>query len=260
MSAVVERLGWMLIHSLWEDVVIWLLLKTALIGLQKKSAQARYLAACVALVAMAVLPWLTFGSMDLSARLQTAAASSLPAFVPAETKSALSVAPAETPSAPVTPPADSWGNGKDSVSRENLLNAVLPWLVAGWAVGVALFAVRLCISWRYLRRLAVLPLTQLSVEWQRRLDELCLTAGVRVFVRAGETAAVLAPIVIGWLRPVILLPLGVLAQLPAEQVEAILFHELAHIRRHDFLVNLLLPSGRPIGQPSNAGGKGAHLR
>jgi hypothetical protein len=84
-----------------------------------------------------------------------------------------------------------------------------------------------------------MPLSELSAAWQRRLGELCRMAGVRSIVRAGETAVVVVPLVVGWLKPVILLPLGVLAQLPAEQVEAILLHELAHIRRHDFLVNLL---------------------
>src|SRR6185295_5988417 len=48
-----------------------------------------------------------------------------------------------------------------------------------------------------------------------------------------------APTVVGWLRPVVLVPVGALAGLPADQVEALLLHELAHIRRHDYLVNIL---------------------
>jgi beta-lactamase regulating signal transducer with metallopeptidase domain len=239
-NALVERLGWMLIHSLWEDVAIWLLLKIALIGLQKKSAQARYLAACLALVSMAILPWATFGSMDLFARLQSSTASPHPILVPSETVSPFPATPAGTPLVEAASPVAGSREGWDaSIRRGNFFEAALPWLVAGWALGVALFAFRLWISWRYLRRLTVLPLPALPVEWRRRLAELCHTAGVRSFVRAGETAAVVVPMVIGWARPVILLPLGVLTKLPGEQVEAILFHELAHIRRHDFLANLL---------------------
>jgi len=56
MNAVVERLGWMLLHSVWEGAVVWLLLQVALVVLRRKSAQVRYLAACFALASMAFLP------------------------------------------------------------------------------------------------------------------------------------------------------------------------------------------------------------
>jgi beta-lactamase regulating signal transducer with metallopeptidase domain len=58
-------------------------------------------------------------------------------------------------------------------------------------------------------------------------------------VRFLESTTVDVPTVIGWLRPVVLLPVSTLAGLTPQQVEAILAHELAHIRRHDYLVNLL---------------------
>jgi beta-lactamase regulating signal transducer with metallopeptidase domain len=239
MNAFIERLGWMLLHSLWEGAAIWLLLQVILIALRKKSAQARYLAACFALAAMALLPWMTFSSMDLSARLRSVPIGSVPALVhsedaPSPSAVALSSDVASSPRA-----AGSLETFVLTVPRTSFVNAFLPWLVGGWGLGVAIFAFRLWISWRTVRRLARIPLSELSAAWQRRLGELCRTAGVRSIVRAGETAAVVVPLVVGWLKPVILLPLGVLAQLPAEQVEAILFHELAHIRRHDFLINLL---------------------
>src|SRR5580693_5112634 len=53
------------------------------------------------------------------------------------------------------------------------------------------------------------------------------------------SALVQAPVVVGWLKPVVLVPVGALAGLPPEQIEALLAHELAHIRRHDYLVNIL---------------------
>ena len=46
------------------------------------------------------------------------------------------------------------------------------------------------------------------------------------------------PTVVGWLRPAVILPVAALANLSPAQVEAVLAHELAHIRRHDYLVNL----------------------
>jgi len=58
-------------------------------------------------------------------------------------------------------------------------------------------------------------------------------------VRLLISALVQVPTVIGWLRPVVLVPVGALSGLPAEYLEALLLHELAHVRRHDYLVNIL---------------------
>ena len=239
MNAMIDRLGWMLVHSLWEDVVIWLLLQLVLVFLHKKSAQARYLAACVALVAMVLLPWMTFGSMDLSARLQTSHRSSMPAVTNVENSPTSAMATTFPNAAANSPAKISSDTQIPSTPQKSVLDSFLPGLVMAWILGVAIFACRLWLSWRSVRRLACLSLPPLSSAWQQRLEALCRTAAVRRVVRAGETAAVSIPLVVGWLRPVILLPLGVLAQLPAGQVEAVLLHELAHIRRHDFLVNLL---------------------
>jgi beta-lactamase regulating signal transducer with metallopeptidase domain len=239
MNAITEQLGWMLLHSLWEGGAVWLLLQVVLIILQKKSAHSRYLAACFALAAMALLPWMTFGSMDLSARLRSVPMGSVPTLVHSEDGSSPSAAAVSSDVASSPSAAGSLEAFILPTPQKTFVDAFLPWLVCGWGLGVAVFACRLWISWRFVRRLSRMPLLELSAAWQRRLGELCRTAGVRSIVRAGETAAVVVPLVVGWLKPVILLPLGVLAQLPAEQVEAVLLHELAHIRRHDFLVNLL---------------------
>jgi beta-lactamase regulating signal transducer with metallopeptidase domain len=239
MHAFVERLGWMLLHSLWEGAVVWLLLQVAFVILHNKSAQARYLAACLALAAMALLPWMTFGSMDLSVRLRNASAGSVPAFFQSEGASSRSAPAVSSDPRSIPHAAGSLESFLPPAPAKSFVDAFLPWLVSGWALGVSVVSCRLWFSWRSVRRLARTPLPVLSAAWQKRLGELCRTAGVRSIVRAGETAAVIVPLVVGWLKPVILLPLRVLTRLPAEQVEAILLHELAHIRRHDFLVNML---------------------
>ena len=75
--------------------------------------------------------------------------------------------------------------------------------------------------------------------WQHRLDQLSARLRVTKSVALLETCFAEAPVVIGCLRPVILFPVGLLAGMPASQIEAILLHELAHIRRRDYLANLL---------------------
>src|SRR6185437_11608524 len=79
----------------------------------------------------------------------------------------------------------------------------------------------------------------IAPEWQSRVAVLAGELRVTRPVRLLESCLAEVPVAIGWLRPVILLPVGLAAGLRAEQVEALLLHELAHIRRCDYLVNLL---------------------
>ena len=82
--------------------------------------------------------------------------------------------------------------------------------------------------------------------WQERLDRLGARLRLSRPVALLESCLAEVPVVIGYLRPVILMPVGLLAGLPAGQIEAILLHELAHIRRYDYLVNLMQTvGGRP---------------
>jgi beta-lactamase regulating signal transducer with metallopeptidase domain len=75
--------------------------------------------------------------------------------------------------------------------------------------------------------------------WRNRAELLCEKLQLKRAVRLLESGYVKMPMVIGHLKPVILIPVGLLAGLPPEQVEAVLLHELAHIRRHDYIVNFL---------------------
>ena len=111
-------------------------------------------------------------------------------------------------------------------------------IVAAWLLGVALLSLRLAGGWLRARRLATRG-TKPSPAWQRIVDRIAASMSLRRTVRLLESAAVEVPTVIGWLRPVVLLPVAALSGLAPEQVEMVLAHELAHIRRHDFLVNLL---------------------
>lgn len=114
----------------------------------------------------------------------------------------------------------------------------LPWLVGLWSLGVALLLVRLFGGLLLLDRLTH-HTRPAGEDWQLRLVVLARRLDVRRAIALRECTSTHSPAVIGWLRPVILLPVSVLAGLTPDQVEAILAHELAHIRRHDYIVNLL---------------------
>ena len=79
-----------------------------------------------------------------------------------------------------------------------------------------------------------------GAQWQERLQVLAAGLGIRKTVDLIQSVYVSVPVTFGFLKPSILVPLGMLTNLPADQVETILLHELAHIRRNDYLANLLL--------------------
>jgi TonB family protein len=108
-----------------------------------------------------------------------------------------------------------------------------------WAVGVTFMTGRLLIEWRNVRMLTRLDVSQLTPAWQHRVQRLIASLGVRTAVSAVQSARVHVPMVVGWLRPVILVPVSAMSGLTTWQLELILMHELAHVRRYDHLVNLL---------------------
>lgn len=115
----------------------------------------------------------------------------------------------------------------------------LPQIVLLWLVGVAFFSTRLVVGWIGAYRMAARHAQPASADWERTLARIAVALQLRRAIRLFESAAVEVPTVIGWLRPVVLLPIASLAGLTTQQIEMILAHEVAHIRRHDFIVNLM---------------------
>jgi len=115
----------------------------------------------------------------------------------------------------------------------------MPWLVMAWFAGTLIFWMRLTGGWVVAARMRSMLVRPASKEWQQKLDALKARLRISRPVRLFTSALVQVPTVVGWLRPVVLVPVGALAGLPPEHIEALLAHELAHIRRHDYLVNML---------------------
>ena len=114
-----------------------------------------------------------------------------------------------------------------------------PMVVLLWSVLFVFRSVRMMGSLVYIHRAKNRYTYAPPANWQQRVEVLCEKLQINKAVRLLESGYVKVPMVIGHLKPVILMPVGLLAGLPAEQVEAVLLHELAHIRRHDYVVNFL---------------------
>jgi GWxTD domain-containing protein len=216
-TPVAKALGWTLFHSVWEGAIIALALATALWAI--RSARARHGIACLALATMLASFGLTLGRLIRQQEIKDSAAGirGLP------------------------PAASGFEAQWQAVKTETELRAadLLPWLAPFWIAGVLIFNLRSLASWMMARRLRRRGVCRAPDLWQQRLDQLGARLRLSRPVSLLESCLADVPVVIGYLRPVILMPVGLLAGLPAGQLEAILLHELAHIRRYDYLVNLL---------------------
>ena len=212
----IETAGWALVHSLWQGVVIAGLLALALIALRKACPQARYLAACSAMVWMLLAPLAT-------ALWQTRVASA----------GQLIISPYTT-TANATPAANN--AGADWHAR---IEAAMPILVSLWGCGVLLFGAYMFGGWVLAQRMRWTGQPIRNPHLLNQSRRMCDRLGVPRTVELLESALAGSPCVVGWIKPAILIPAGMLTQMPADQVEAILAHELAHLRRFDYAVNLV---------------------
>jgi beta-lactamase regulating signal transducer with metallopeptidase domain len=213
-TSLATALAWTLLHSLWEGALAALLLAAGLSVLH--SARARYAAACAALLALLI------GFTITLARLWPAGVASTTTHVAAPP------GPAEIDLA-----------ASDAIAPYGFhAGDLLPWIAPFWMLGVLAFQLRSVAGWIAARRLRRAGVCCAAADWTARLDRLAARIRISRPVTLFESSLADAPLVIGYLRPVILMPAGLLAGLPAAQVEAILAHELAHILRQDYLVNL----------------------
>jgi beta-lactamase regulating signal transducer with metallopeptidase domain/type II secretory pathway component GspD/PulD (secretin) len=120
-----------------------------------------------------------------------------------------------------------------------LLEPALPYIVAAWLLGVLTLSVWHLGGWAHLQRLKRRIVKEADAALIETLGALAAKLKVTRPVQLAESALVQIPAVVGWLRPVILLPAAAVTGLTTQQLEALLAHELAHIRRYDYLVNML---------------------
>ena len=254
LSTIIEPLGWAIMHFLWQGTAIALALRMFLWLTRRRSPQVRYAAAGAAMLLMlgsaagtvwwqvqavhtetaaaapangtnmAYTPHLPYEPLTMG----EAAADPLPTAVLVESQTS-----AALPSSPVVPVS------AETPTTADRLRPFLPWLVGVWAAGVLVFSLRLLNGWRVVRRWRAAASSIIPGDWPQRFSVLCERLGITCSVRLLSSATLAVPVVIGWIKPVVLVPASLFAGVPTAQLEALLAHELAHVRRHDYLVNLL---------------------
>lgn len=241
-----RAVGQCLVHFVWQGLLAAGLLGLLLMALRKSAANVRYAVLYAGLIVMAAMPFATL------AVLPPAAVVTAPPVTPASPASpspgadtASAPAPA-VPLPPPMPPASAAAAAPHTAAPAEWLGrlrgALDPWMpgVASlWLCGVCLLALWNLSGWLQVRRLRVRDVADAPPLWRQSLEQACLRLGVSRTVRLLESGRVAVPMVVGTLRPVILLPASVLTGLTPGQVHALLAHEVAHIRRHDYAANLV---------------------
>lgn len=218
-TPILQTLAWTLLHFLWQGALLGLVARAAFWLLRDRAPQARYLVGCAALAAMAAAPVATF--------LLLKPAAETVGVVELVRSGGAAVAAGGTTHA-------SWFQ-----DLALFLRPALPWAVALWMAGVSVLSLRLLGGWIWLLRLRTRLAEPAGACWQMTVNALARRMKVKVDVRILRSWAVDTPMVVGWVKPLVLVPAAALAGLAPEALEAVLAHELEHVRRHDYLVNLV---------------------
>jgi beta-lactamase regulating signal transducer with metallopeptidase domain len=273
-----DRLGLTLFHSLWQIVAIAALHAVIILLLRKRSANARYCMGCVAMTAMLAVPMGTYlvtspvqpvGITDSTMlllehndpQMEDVSVDLLPTASDVDAEFPVLIVPSEawpeaTPPVPAVEPEELSTlleslpvseapplveeplQEPEGARIKSIVRSCLPWTTGFWILGVTILSLRPLWGWMHVRGLQRRGLSPLP----QALQEACVSVkqrlGVRFAVRFMQSTLVHVPTVVGFLRPMVLLPASVVAEMSMDEIEMILAHELAHIRRHDWLVNL----------------------
>ena len=207
----VSQLGWVLLDFVWQGALVGCATAMLLLALRNARAEMRYVVACSGLLLCLLWP-----ACALVLRLggdADGASAALPL-------GQLLIGGAAQ--------ADSW---LDTVQRN------LSWMVGAWACCAAALALRMVLGLLWIGRAARRETG--DAQWQARLCTLARGFGIDRAVRLRVVDGLASPITAGWLKPVVLVPAALVSGMPSQLLEALLAHELAHVRRGDYLVNLV---------------------
>ncbi len=218
-----QALGWALVDSLWQNALAAAGLAALLALVPVRAARIRYAFATLTLAMMLALPLAT------AVRLSGTSPQISDVVTATSAVAAGPTGPGPRAVAAIPTPA----------AIRAAIEPVLPWVVLAWFGGVVALSLRLASGWLMTRQLGRVGTSSVPDACVEAVARLAARLRISRPVRVLGSAVVQVPAVIGWLRPVILLPASALTGLTPLQLDALLAHELAHVRRYDYVVNLL---------------------
>ncbi len=225
-AQMVQAISWTLVHSLWLGVLLSIAAAIIIFATRHTKPQVRYNLLAAALLAFML-------GVAISFKIQVTKANQIIDVSPLRQSGQTLITEARLRDIKLENKISIAGNVVAFINT----NAAL--IAAAWLLVIALQFIQLTAGLYGIYRLKSSHVFSVGAHWNERLIALSKTLQVNKQVQLLQSALVKMPAVIGYFKPVILFPAGMLASLPADEVEAVLLHELAHIRRKDFLVNLV---------------------
>lgn len=227
-SEILSTLGWTLVHSIWIGGIVFIIAWMLLYFFRNSKANYRYIIATGSLVAYLSTVTYTFFNINASQSIQFSFNLNISENI--QTISSVILEKSRL---------NNLINGFSFSSIENYINDNIPVLVVIWLVGLTFFCFRFMGGLFYTYRLRSKSKEIWNGEISTTIRNISQKIGLKSKIQLKESAFISTPMVIGFIKPIILLPLGMANGLSLHQVEAILFHEIAHIYRFDYLVNLI---------------------
>ncbi|MDN5203506.1 M56 family metallopeptidase [Fulvivirgaceae bacterium BMA10] len=228
-TTLVESFGWTLLHSLWQGILIAVLLYITVNIFKKGTAALKYNLSIGALALFLLTTLTTFVIQYKNQQplllhpLEISSVDEIVEIAPLEED----VFYAENDQVP-------WLDFAVDLFQNNL-----PALVIAWSIGVGFLTLRLLGGFYYTHRLRTMELSPVSTLVENKVKILLKKLNIQKTVKIYASAKVKVPLIIGHLKPIVLLPLTITTGLSTDQIEYILAHEIAHIKRNDFLINLI---------------------
>ena len=216
-SSIAQAIAWTIVHSLWQIVIIALILVVVLRQMQQSSASARYLMSLSAMGLVVITSLVTLGIYLIEGQQETVIA----------VDGIRLLTPLGTSDKPTL-----------QASIIELLHSYSVYIVGVWMIGTTLLLLRIVLGYSYLLQI-VRHATIVDKLMLKKLTKLRKRFDISREVRIKCSEHIKTIMVMGIVRPIILFPVGIVNQLSADEVSAVLSHELAHIRRHDVLINAI---------------------
>jgi len=227
MTHTIQAIAWTLIHFCWQAAAVAVLYRLISISLARKTSQSRYALALSALLLMLACACATFAW-----ELRSAAASSVFATTGSATQTIIPTGEFPRTMMP------GFAAAQAQVYSPSLANMLL-WIDGLWIMGVVVLSLRSIGGWWLITRLRASASVQAPAAVRASFQRLSAAMGLRRPVLLRISSAISGPMTLGAIRAFVLLPVTAATSLSPEELEVVLAHELAHIRRADFLWNLV---------------------
>jgi len=213
-----QVLGITIIHSLWQGLLIYFVLRLLLLSMPSLPSVKKYNLAAIALLSMAV--WFIY-TFCTEAKIYNWGQA--PGTYPSQFIDAINF--------------QGVAHESFKTTLYTLIKNYLPYISILYTIGLVFNLGKLGLAWNKIRVIKKGMITADNL--QQRITDISKQLNIKRYVKVSFSRLVDVPCVIGYFKPILLLPITLTFQLSAEEIETILLHELSHIKGNDFLVNLV---------------------